>query len=239
VEAWEEPRIQVDFVKKARARSQTDAEAVFSDMTVGLTKSGDTARLVANWPQSRWNGNNPNVELRVRVPAALAAEAALGAGRIDLTGLQGDLTLDTGAGDVHVLADQSGARVKAHSGVGRIELSGMIGDVSADTGAGTARVESPGNLTALYINSGTGLVQFIGGLTATARGDISTGAGSVEVQLKSGAEIDASTGAGRVRVTGSRLTSTQTSSNRFVGRAGDGGGRLHLESGVGSISVQV
>lgn len=237
VDTWDQPQVKVEYVKKVRAGSQAEADRALAAIQVTLEKDGDAARLVAQWPQG-WNRYSSNVELRVHAPAAFGAEVHTGAGTIDLSGLQGDLQLESGAGDVTARGSGSRARVAAHSGAGSIDLTGFAGSLRAETGAGSIQVAGDAALAGLYAHTGSGSLTYRGALAAGSNNRLETGVGSIDVRLQGGADLDASSGAGSVTVRGAGVGGGSVTRHSFAGPVGGGGARLYLHSGAGSIDVQ-
>lgn len=101
------------------------------------------------WPKSGSRGMEADV--RVTVPRDLPLQAELGVGELGVSGMEADLSVDLGVGDVEIVMPESAVRsVSIDTGVGdatvyaasqRIEGSGFISkDVKWTKGEGKARV---------------------------------------------------------------------------------------------------
>jgi DUF4097 and DUF4098 domain-containing protein YvlB len=115
------------------------------------------------------------------------------------------------------------------------------GALDLDTRDGS--IVAAGSFTALRAHSGDGSVRIRAerGSAAKDDWDISTGDGSVTVELPEAfdAELDATTGDGRVSVSSSIMPEHQERSKRSArGRLGDGGRTLRVRSGDGSITLR-
>ena len=135
--------------------------------------------------------------------------------------VEGDLVARTGDGSIRL--ERVNGAIEASSGDGSISVDGQIRQLKARSGDGRVHVHAVG--------------------TAPA-GDwsLSTGDGSVllEVPEGFGAELDATTGDGHVDVRDVQFDRTSGERNRSVvrGRIGNGGSKITIRSGDGSIVVR-
>jgi hypothetical protein len=117
------------------------------------TAGGELKIGLENWPKTGGPGAL-ELEMRVRLPRALALAAKLGVGEFHAAALAGDLTISVGVGEIEVTRPEAGVkRVKADVGVGgatlsvgrrEIEGSGFLGrtiDWKGDGGTATIAVD--------------------------------------------------------------------------------------------------
>ena len=107
--------------------------------------SGNVFRLEFSGIRKNWSGHHVSVEVHILVPRALAAELNMGVGKAQVSGLERDLDVELGVGELSVRGVQAHYRdVEAESGVGdasietrggRIRERGFIGH-SAHWGEG-------------------------------------------------------------------------------------------------------
>jgi hypothetical protein len=113
--------------------------------------------------------------------------------------------------------------VDARSGDGSITIDGQIRGLHARSGDGRVRVQASGT-------------------TTTDDWSLATGDGSVVLEVPEGfgAELDATTGDGRVQVEDLAFERTTGESSRRIarGRLGNGGPKITIRSGDGSITVR-
>jgi DUF4097 and DUF4098 domain-containing protein YvlB len=134
------------------------------------------------------------------------------------------------------------ADVSATSGDGSIRLDGVDGKLNVDTGDGSIAVA--GKLTAVRARSGDGSVtiQADAGSAPAGDWDITTGDGSVTLEVPDGfgAELDAHTGDGSIRMQDITLSNvTGEIGKRTVrGRLGAGGPAVRVRTGDGSITLK-
>lgn len=193
--------------------------------------SSSRGRRWRNW------GSRAKVRLEVRIPRgarvrlgsgngdisldAAAAEANLGSGngKVVVRGVTGRVSASSGNGEVTV--DDVGGPVKVSSGNGDITVSATSGPVTASSGNGDLRIS-------MQRLSGRDDLEF------------STGNGRVVLDLPSdfSADVEASTGNGKV-VTDFPITiQGRVSPTRLRGTIGNGGRRLTLSSGNGTIEIR-
>lgn len=155
------------------------------------------------------------------------------------TPVHANLDLSTGDGRVNV-RDVAG-NIGVRTGDGAVRLAHVNGDVSVSSGDGS--LELDGVMPKLAARSGDGrlIVRTSAGASMN-EWSLATGDGTVTVELPEGmgAELAASTGDGRVAVHDLPFASTSSSDDRRVasGRIGNGGGRLTIKTGDGSITVR-
>lgn len=219
VSTWDRPEVLVTIEKYAMDQKAADR------MEVIASQDGDRIEVQVRKTPSRGlniNFGSYGARLIVSLPARSAVEATSGDGRIEVRDLEGNLTVRTGDG--------------------AIRLEHVAGSVDARSGDGSVSVD--GTPHTLHIRSGDGrvVVRAAPGTRAEGAWDISTGDGSVvlEVPENFGAELDASTGDGRVDVRDVPFDGTSGSrAHRAArGRLGDGGPNIRIRSGDGSIVVR-
>jgi hypothetical protein len=218
VETWDRPEVLVviekhAFDKAAAERMLVTAEQSGNQIDIHVREERD-GRMYMHF-------GSHSARLIITVPARTRIEAATGDGAVTVRGVEGDLRVHTGDGSIHL--ERVDGAVDATSGDGDIEIDGTIRQLNARSGDGRVRVHA----------LGTG---------PTADWSLLTGDGSVtlEVPENFGADLDASTGDGRVDVSGVAFSGElgRHSRQRARGRIGNGGSRITIRSGDGSISVR-
>jgi hypothetical protein len=197
----------------------------------GTTYRGERVRVY-----SRRRGSTPTLfaNLRIAMPrnAYLAVRNVVGhvrgghlqgnltidtgSGDVQLATFAGTLDVDTGSGDVTIASTRGETRVD--TGSGDVTVNRWIGNGSVDTGSGDVTVSqvSAGKLS---IDTGSGDVTVRGGAVATLLAD--TGSGSIRVLGVEVEEVEADTGSGDV-VIESSLAETR----RIVADTGSGSVRV-------------
>ena len=214
LEAWADLEIMIPdgtSVSVYLAAGATDARGIEGDLTIDTGAGRVTAMDITG---------SLNVDT--------------GSGSVEVRNVTGDVLVDTGSGSVDI-NDVRGDEVNVDTGSGGVEGSGITANrVNIDTGSGgieISDVRSPD----VYLDTGSGsvtveLLQDVDNL------EVDTGSGSVTVTLPTdaGAEIDIETGSGGIDLD-FPVTVRRASKDHVVGRVGDGRGRIHIDTGSGSI----
>jgi DUF4097 and DUF4098 domain-containing protein YvlB len=142
-----------------------------------------------------------------------------GSGRVDVTRVRGDaLLVDTGSGGVTV-ADANVSDLNVDTGSGRIEVSGTSArDVLLDTGSGSVNLELTNAAERVVIDTGSGAVMVTVPTSFSAEVEIDTGSGGIDVDFP--------------------LQVRKWERSYVAGTIGDGGGRLHIDTGSGSVTLR-
>lgn len=159
------------------------------------------------------------VHVEIEVPPDLSAELRTGDGNITARDVSGNLRFITGDGRIEA-EDCSGA-IFGHTGDGRVRASGKFNRVALETGDGSIELE---------VDEGSDIVE---------PWRIETGDGSVKVRVpeKLGFDFDLKAGDGSINVNLPRVSALRRTEHQVRGAAGGGGGRLHIQTGDGSISL--
>ena len=197
------------------------------------------------------------VDIVIRVPAGVGAAVENNVGNVSATGVEGELSADTGSGDVtvssgrgEVAADTGSGDVtvtdyngdiSADTGSGDVEISGVTGDISADTGSGSITLT---DVQAQWVeaDTGSGDIEFER-VTGSLSGD--TGSGDIVGSDLSGAEnISADTGSGDIRLAGDMSQVDQIEIDTSSGdveltMTSVPGMEITIETGSGGINVDL
>ena len=233
VRPWDRNEVLVVVEKHA-----LDKDMV-ADIEVIAEQSGNRVTVEARLRRGRhrW-GVNRGARLIVSMPESADLQAASGDGSINVERITGRLELRSGDGSIRG-RDLSGD-IKAHTGDGSIHLDQIDGRL--DVGTGDGSIVASGKLSALRARSGDGSVRIRAesGSAATEDWDVSTGDGSVTIDLPESfnAELDALTSDGRVSVSNRSISETSEATKRSIrARLGAGGRSVRVRSGDGSIRL--
>jgi len=181
-----------------------------------------------------------SANLVVSLPASSDVEAHSGDGSIDIDRVSG--TLDLRSGDGSISGHDLDGSVKVHTGDGSIKLVGVNGALDADTGDGSIHAE--GKFTGVRAHSGDGsiTIRAAAGSLASDEWTISTGDGSVVLEVPDGfgGELDAHTGDGGIDVHDVTLSNVtgRISRETVRGRLGNGGAAVKVRTGDGTITLR-
>jgi DUF4097 and DUF4098 domain-containing protein YvlB len=237
IRPWDKSEVQVVVEKRGRDKEDVSVIEVQSQQT------GNRVEVTVTEPKQYGMGlhiNNRSAKLIVSMPASSDVAARSGDGSIDIERITGTVQLRSGDGSIR--GWKVGGDVTAHTGDGSIKLEEVSGVLNIDTGDGSINVG--GTLTSVRARSGNGGVTIHAdqGSTPESDWDITTGDGSVTLEIPDGfgAEIDAHTGDGHIRmqdVTLSNVTGT-IGKNTVRGRLGAGGRGVRVRTGDGSITLR-
>ena len=243
IDAWDRPEILIEIEKRGPTR-----EAVES-LTVSATRRGRRIEVEVKQPsndglQRFMFKMSTSAKLVVSVPQRTDIVARTGDGSIETNGLHGRLELRTGDGAIRAM--RVNGELILDTGDGSVTVDGAEGRLKAETGDGGVNVR--GKLSAVRMHTGDGSIVYRAepGAPMSDDWDISTGDGSVALYLPSAfnAELDAHTGDGTIRndldVVASPDSSEDSESRKRTvrGRLGEGGHRLRIRTGDGSISLK-
>ena len=161
-------------------------------------------------------GFEAHADLVVSVPKGQRITLNLGAGRVEITNVDGDVALDAGASDV----DVSGSKgtLSLDTGSGRVGVRNVTGDVNIDAGSGGVTVE---HVTGSFLS-------------------LESGSGSVEASDLDLKEFRADVGSGGIRVTGLKAptVTVETGSGSASVEIQSAIERLTVESGSGGVTIR-
>lgn len=252
----------IEVVKTARGSSDADSREQLRLVTVDVVERAGRVEVSAKYPDNRNRGGRRNINVttayRVTAPAGTRIKAESISGSITLTGVRGDLALNSISGDVRV--ERAGTVVKGQSISGDVEL------ISAQDDAVVELSSTSGNVTARGVKvrrldlgsiSGTvrgtdlqcdaaslhtisGDVEYGGTLTSGGSYDFRTHSGDVRLTVAGGTgfELKASTFSGEIRSgLQLRLESGSRSNRTIRATYGDGRARIDASSFSGTIIV--
>ncbi len=221
VQSWDRSEVLVQIEKRGPDREMAAA------IEVTATQDGNHIEVRAHEPKNSrefvgiGNVQSASVSFNVSVPRKLTLTAQTGDGSITLENVSGAIDL--------------------RSGDGSIRATGLNGDVAAHTEDGSIHLE--GGLAALRADTGDGsiVIEAEDGSAMKGDWDISTGDGSIVFRVPEtfNADIDATSRDGNVRgeLTGLQHERAENGGESLKGRLGNGGHRVTIRSGDGSIRV--
>jgi DUF4097 and DUF4098 domain-containing protein YvlB len=186
---------------------------------------------------SGWRRNrHGKANFTIQVPRGVVVRVGSGNGAVAVDGATADVHASSGNGDVRVGAGAD--RVDASSGNGVVTVDGARGPVEASSGNGRVVISTASG--PVNASSGNGRIEVSIGSRATGDMTFSSGNGNVVLTLPSdfGAQVDASTGNGSIDSDFPLHVVGRMSPHSLHGTIGNGGGRLHISTGNGSIVLR-
>jgi DUF4097 and DUF4098 domain-containing protein YvlB len=201
------------------ARTEAQAQRVLERYSVRVGPVGGWTVLTAP-------GGPVISRVTVQAPLLSAVEISTSDGPVEAAGVNGPLTVDTGAGELSV--DRIRGECKLVTGGGDI-LVGQVGSLHCSSGAGKITVGTVVGDAVMETVGGDIVANDIG---ASVRAE--TGAGGVHV-LKAGGPVTAGTGGGQIIVDKANgIVSARNMAGPVQVGAASG---VHCESGSGGIRV--
>lgn len=218
------------------------------DITFDIRRDGSNVTICAIYPHTtrcdedgyqtrsrRNDGDLASVDFTVELPKGVKISASSGNGDINVSGAGDEVRAGSGNGEIRILG--SGGRVSAATGNGDVEVSNARGPVTASSGNGDMRVGT--TLGPVSATTGNGRIDVrMDGLSS---GDMrfSTGNGSIELRLPSNLSADV---VANVNLRNFTTDFPMTLPGRFSGRRvegkiGEGGRRITMSTGNGSVSL--
>jgi hypothetical protein len=236
--------------RTARIRAQTE-NAEEGEIRYVTDRSGGGVRVCAlregyscsdngvqggsrNWRGGRNRRGKAN--FTVEVPRGVVVRVSSGNGDVAVSGATADVHASSGNGDVRVGA--GAGTVGASSGNGTVMVDGARGPVRASSGNGRVTVSTASG--PVNASTGNGRVEVAIASRAAGNMEFSSGNGSITVTLPSdfAAQIEATTGNGGFETDFPLRVNGRISSHRVSGSIGQGGGRMRLSTGNGTISLR-
>jgi hypothetical protein len=240
VRSWDRPEVLVQIDKRGPDKKSLETIDVIAD------QKGDVIQVEARHTKTHSSFVNlgffvsPSAKLIASVPRNTNLVIRTEDGSVVLERVTGRAEIKTGDGSIHVT--ETSGELLAETGDGSLQLEDVAGTVEARTGDGSIRLT--GLPTTLHARTGDGSIylRIRNGASMTGDWVVATNDGSISVELPEGfaAQIDADSGSdGRVRsdlklanaVGGTRDSRTLT------GALGDGGRRLSIRTGDGTIRL--
>jgi hypothetical protein len=240
VRGWDRNEVVVE-VEKAGPDQQT-----VDRIHVKAVQDGNRITIDVPKPsplESAGMRRTPSASLVVSVPLKTSVVARSGDGSISIRRVNGSMDLDTQDGSVRV--EEAAGALLARTGDGSVDVRKLEGQADVHTGDGSVGLD--GVLTGVRVETRDGGVEVTArpGSRTESDWDVTTGDGSIRVEVPQGfgAEVDARTGDGRVRVDSLTDTADARKDERderdsVAGTLGGGGKALRLRTSSGSITVK-
>jgi len=157
--------VGVDGLREVRAvaRACASHEEFLEDLQITAEPSGSTLVMETHHPDwSGWKGGNryARLDLRVEVPAGMAADIQDGSGEMELSNL-GSTVVQDGSGEAAISGIEGDLTV--HDGSGELLIQGVSGWVIVEDGSGELVVEGVGADAEIHDSSGELQIRGIGG----------------------------------------------------------------------------
>lgn len=162
-----------------------------------------------------------------------------GSGDVTVHGATGTLHLDTGSGNCTV-SGVRGALLDMDTGSGDADATDVQVDRARfDTGSGNVHARGLQVRTGIVdTGSGDAELEFTGGSIDDWKVDTGSGDARITLPPQANATISLDTGSGDITIQRDGLTLQRRESDRMILRAGDGRGRLAIDTGSGDAIIR-
>jgi len=148
---------------QAVGRACASHEEFLREIQVTGDRAGSTLEMETHHPDwNGWSGGNryARLDLRVEVPAGMAADIQDGSGEMTISDL-GSLMVKDGSGEVVITGIQGALTIE--DGSGALEIRGVSGPVTVEDGSGELVLEDVGSDVEVHDSSGGLEIRGIGG----------------------------------------------------------------------------
>jgi len=260
VKTWKENRVRILALKVSQASTAAKAKENAGEVTIEVTREGDTLRIETKYPKRRtpWGGQdsvNVSVDYEVWVPEAASVEVRSVSGNVNVAPIGGRARINSVSGDVEVLG-AAGADVDLVSGGLRIEniagdayvkavsgdirLTGIKGSVGAESVSGDIELKGVSEAASVSGKSVSGSMTYEGMIKPGGRYELKAHSGTVRMTLpaSSSFDLEADTFSGVVDSDFEIQVSGRISPREVRGTVGKGGATVLLKTFSGDIELR-
>ena len=185
-------------------------------------QNGDAVEIEVRYPHGGFtiDWGNHRVDVIVQMPREGKVNLRTGDGKIDLSGLKGEMDVHSGDGSESL--ENVDGKLRAITGDGHIRANGRFDEVDVKTGDGHVEVRAA---------SGSSL---------TSGWRLETGDGNVSLEIPGdlSANVDLHTGDGHIDLEMPVTTEGKMRENEIRGKLNGGGSLLTIKTGDGSIHLR-
>ena len=142
-------QVKVEGTKRVYGATQADAQARLDDIQVKIEQSGDKVWVrVSGQFAGNNTGRSPTVDLTITVPKETTVAANMGVGRLQVSGTEGDATINAEVGDVILTDIMPAAKLFVKTRVSSVDFSGALasnGKYEITTDIGKIALRVPAN----------------------------------------------------------------------------------------------
>jgi hypothetical protein len=183
---------------------------------------GDSVDISVHYPHHAVNfeWGSHRVDIIIQMPREGRVNLRTGDGKVEVTGLKGDMDLHTGDGSIGL--DGVDGKLRGTTGDGHIEANGRFDELELKTGDGRVDVRARN------------------GSSLAAGWRLETGDGSISLEVPGdlAADVDLHTSDGHIDLDMPVTTEGQIRQNEIHGKLNGGGSLLTIRTGDGSIHLR-
>jgi DUF4097 and DUF4098 domain-containing protein YvlB len=238
VRSWDRPEIVVQIEKRGQDKDAVAKIEILSE------QKGDRLQVEARHTAKTgfaWGVfHSPSARLIANVPRQTNLVVRTGDGNVVVERVTGKAEIRTSDGSIRMT--ETGGNLQVETGDGSVTLEDVSGRVEARTSDGTIRLTGTPDVVRARSGDGSIVLRIRSGTVMAEDWMVATSDGSITIELPDGfnAEIEADPSSdGRVRndLTLASLSGGTRESRPLKGTLGQGGRRLTVRTGDGSIRL--
>ena len=142
ISAGEGNTVQVDATVTAYGvNEEAGTQEMLDNLQLTATQSGSSVKVVGRWSDPiRFSGRSPQIDMRITIPVQTDLVVDLGAGTVEVTGIEGNADIKADVGQVTLRDLDVPEHLTVESNVAEISYSGSLNDgseyrLTSDVGA--------------------------------------------------------------------------------------------------------
>ncbi len=259
IQTWKEGQVKIEALKVSEASSMDKAKENAAQVTIEVTKEGDTLRIETKYPERHgfWGGDNINVSVSYKlwVPEMASVEVRSLSGDVKLAPIGGTAKVHSVSGNVTV-EGAAGADIDLVSGdvvvgnvLGDAYLKTVSGDITVAKVKGSVEIASvSGDLELKDVSdaktvtgkSVSGNITYTGTILSGGNYEITVHSGDVTLKIpaNSAFDLEASTFSGSIDSDFQIQVMGKLSPKEIHGTVNGGGARIRVKSFSGSVEIK-
>lgn len=127
ITASEGNTVQVDATVKAYGVDAATAQQMLDNLQLTATQSGSLVKVVGRWSDlNRFGGRSPQIDMRITVPVQTGLVVDLGAGTVEVTGVEGNGDIKANVGQITLRDLNVPEHLTVESNVAEISYFGSL-----------------------------------------------------------------------------------------------------------------
>lgn len=260
IKTWKENQVKILALKVSEASTSERAKENAGEVTIEVTREGDTLRIETKYPKRRtpWGGRdsvNVSVDYELWVPETASAEVRSVSGDVNLAPIGGTARVRCVSGNVDVLG-AAGADVDLVSGdlkveniagdayvkavSGDIRMTGIKGSVGAESVSGDIELKGVSDAATVTGKTVSGDIIYTGVIKPGGRYELKTHSGTIRMTIpaSSAFEFEADTFSGVIDSEFEIQVMGKISPREVRGTVNKGGATVRLKSFSGDIELK-
>lgn len=214
--------VEIRIVKTSHAPSQTRADEELKNIKYDIKQAANRVTITYEVPNISSNMPNVNVispnwetvDFVITVPSNTTVDIDNGMGRTNVSGLQGQVTINNDFGDVTVEQVDGELEIKSNSGrIDAISVKAGSADIDLYTGFGTIHLDQVSG-AGIKVQSSSGALN-LENVRASQEMELSSDFGSITFDNGSAGSLTVATKSGAIELTSVNVSGALTASDDF------------------------